>query len=62
MIDHKITVNKRLIAYHYANRHDKHRTQRIQQIKDCIASIRRLHNNPSLADMYDNPAHRGEKR
>ncbi len=57
MIDHKITVNKRLIEYDYANRHDEHRIQRRQRIKLCIESIRRLQNNPSLADKYDNPAY-----
>lgn len=57
MISHKITVNKRQIEYDYANRHDKHQIQRKQRIKQCIASIRRLQNNPSLADIYDNSAH-----
>lgn len=56
-IDHKITVNKRLIAYDFANRHDKHRVARRQRIRDCIASIRRLQNNPTDKDKYWNPAH-----
>ncbi len=57
MIGHKITVNKRLIEYDFANRHDEHRVQRKQRIKQCIASIRRSQVNPTEADMYDNPAH-----
>lgn len=57
-ISHKITVNKRLIAYDFANRHDERRTQRRQRIKMCIASIRRLQNNPIDEDKYGNPAHR----
>ncbi len=57
MIGHKIEVNKRLIAYDYANRHDKHRSQRRQRIKDCIESIKRLQVNPSLRDHYDDPSH-----
>ena len=56
-IGHKITVNKRMIAYDYANRHDKHRKDRRKRIKDCIASIRRLQNNPTERDMYHNPAY-----
>ncbi len=57
MIEHKITVNKRLIAYAYANRHDECRTQRKQLIKLCIMDIRRLQDTPSPPDMYDNPTH-----
>ncbi len=57
MIEHKITVIRRMIVYDYANRHDEHRVQRKQRIKQCVASIRRLQNNPSLADKYDNPAY-----
>ncbi len=56
-IDHKITVNKRLITYDFANRHDKHRITRRQRIKSCIASIRRLQNNPTDKDKYNNPAY-----
>lgn len=58
-IGHKITVNKRMIAYDFANRHDKHREQRCKRIKDCIASIRRLQNNPTDKDRYENPAYSG---
>ena len=58
MIGHKITVNKRLIAYDYFHRHDKHHVQRKQRIKQCIASIRRLQVNPTETDMYDNPANK----
>ena len=54
-IGHKITVCKRLIAYDFKNRHDKHRAQRRQRIKDCIKSIRRLQNNPTNKDLYNNP-------
>lgn len=56
-IGHKILVNKRQIAYDFANRHDKYRTTRRQRIKTCIASIRRLQNNPTDKDKYDNPAY-----
>jgi len=54
-IDHKITVNKRLIEYDFTNRHDKHRKARRQRIKSCIASIRRLQNSPTDKDKYHNP-------
>ena len=54
-IGHKITVNKRLITYDFANRHDKYRVARRQRIKDCIKSIRRLQNNPTDKDKYGNP-------
>ncbi|KKM11252.1 hypothetical protein LCGC14_1721100 [marine sediment metagenome] len=57
-IGHSITVNKRLIKYNFVNRHDKQRVRRRQRIKQCIASIRRLQNNPTTYDKYDNPAHR----
>ena len=60
-ISHKITVNKRLIAYDFANRHDKYRKQRRQRIRACIQSIRRLQNNPTDKDRYDNPALGGTK-
>jgi len=56
-IGHKITVNKRCIAWDFANRHDKYRVQRRQRIRDCIASIRRLQNNPTDTDKYHNPAY-----
>ena len=58
-IGHKITVNKRMITYDFANRHDKYREQRRKRIKNCIASIRRLQNNPTDKDRYENPAHSG---
>lgn len=57
LIGHKITVNKRMIAYDYANRHDKYREVRRRRIKDCITSIRRLQNNPTDKDKYWSPAH-----
>lgn len=56
-ISHKITVNKRLIAHDFANRHDKHRVCRRQRIKQCIQSIRKLQTCPTDSDRYDNPAH-----
>jgi len=56
-VGHKITVNKRLIAYDFKNRHDKYRPARRKRIKDCIASIRRLQNNPTDKDKYQNPAY-----
>ncbi len=57
MIEHKITVNLRMLEHDYFHRHDEHRVQRKQRIKQCIASIRRLQDNPTEADMYDNPAY-----
>lgn len=57
LIDHKILINKRQIEYDFAKRHDKHRIARRQRIKMCIASIRRLQNNPTDKDKYDNPAY-----
>lgn len=56
-LEHKITVNKRLIAYDFAHRHDKYRTARRKRIKDCIVSIRRLQHNPTDKDIYDNPSY-----
>lgn len=56
-IGHKITVHKRLIAYDFANRHDNLCSVRRQRIKDCIASIRRLQNDPTDKDKYENPAY-----
>lgn len=55
MIAHKITVNKRLITHDFENRHDKFRNQRKRRIKDCIACVRRLQNNPTDKDKYWNP-------
>jgi len=46
-----------MIACDYVNRHDKHRKDRRKRIKDCIASIRRLQNNPTDKDKYWNPAY-----
>lgn len=40
-IGHKITVNRRMIAHDFKNRHDMRREQRRKRIKDCIADIRR---------------------
>lgn len=57
MISHKITVNKRLIAYDYENRQDSHRKERRQRIKACIHSIRRLQTNPTNKDKYENPTY-----
>lgn len=53
-ISHRILVNRRLIEYDFAHRHEeKYKTQRRARIKDCIRSIRRLQNNPTEADKYD---------
>ena len=57
MIDHKITVNKRVIEYNFAHRHENYHKKRVALIKDCIKCIRRLQNNPTQTDLYDNPAH-----
>lgn len=57
LLSHKITVNKRIIESDFANRHDKYRKARRERIKECIVCIRRLQNNPTQADIYDNPAH-----
>lgn len=56
-IGHKITVHKRLIAYDFVNRHDKHRKDRRKRIKQCIKVIRRLQNNPTDKDKYHNPVY-----
>ncbi len=55
MIEHKITVNLRMLEHDYFHRHDEHRVQRKQRIKQSIALIRRLQVNPTEADMYDDP-------
>ncbi len=57
LLSHKITVNKRIIESDFANRHDKYREARRWRIKECIASIRRLQNEPTQMDIFDNPAH-----
>ena len=57
LLDHKITVMKRIIKSDFANRHDKYRKARRCRIKECIACIRRLQNDPTQTDIYDNPAH-----
>lgn len=57
LLNHKITVHKRIIESDFAQRHDKHRISRRLRIKACIACIRKLQNNPTQSDIYDNPAH-----
>ena len=57
MLNHKITVMKRIIESDYANRHDKYRKARRRRIKECIACIRKLQNNPTQEDIYDNSAY-----
>ena len=57
LIDHKITVNERVLEYHLPRRNDKYRDGRRAIIRDCIASIRRLRKAPTPTDLHDNPAH-----
>ncbi|KKN01185.1 hypothetical protein LCGC14_1130260 [marine sediment metagenome] len=58
-IDHKITVNKRILKYQIPRRNDESSKAlgRRKFIRYCIACIRRLQNSPTSKDLYENPAH-----
>ncbi len=53
LVDHKITVNERLLEYHISRRNDKYKSQRRKLIHSCIVAIRRLRNAPTEKDLYE---------